>query len=704
MNLDMNSESICKICMSHSARSSVGGIDYCQDCGNKYHYLISGIEAHTSPSYRLSQKKIDAITGLTPYDDRFLIPINWYNIPSLHDTAHLTISTSSSSTENIIRDLKDVVSRVGIKNALTYLCSVRLLSDFGADDSFTDKDVGIPPRMMEYAIALVGSFSFEGSQIKRDSNKYHERLCIINNLSNKDLDGGYYDIHHRTYGSEVLDIYTKLETLYSEFNAKYSEFGERPFRDDDSLAAAARNSELVYGNYAYPEQYIEAMERRYAPYQFGFLDSHGLDMVKSVGWASELLDECDHRLRDVYQEARFYQFDCLRLIGGIQEAIQEGDRLIDYLMSPRHTALQRGELASWAMFMTTAENRFWISEKEIKNKFGLYNQDRISAFLDRISISAGDYQVMTPFGYNQLEATPLIELDGEYLLAHPPMFTRALSKTFFYNLGDMNDPNDTKVALDIDDQGYLLEQWVYDRISQLFIDGGGDVLANVNWGPGEPEIDVIAKLDSVALIIEAKSKFLTDKARKGSVEDIKEDLNRGVLKAVGQLDTNIELLKSGGLSFSEAMDSVPFNNSDIDEYIPIVVMGGEYDRIATMDYVSQIDNHTLIPYVLSIYDLDLISRILNTEHFIKYARERSKIAEKGQIHSVDELDFLGLYSKTGPGMYDNTILGKTLKGIEETEGLYFIGNIIGSDNRIRQLLTEFEYKYPTHWLTKNKLS
>jgi hypothetical protein len=652
----------------------------------------------------LSQKKIEAITGLTPYEDRFLFPLNWYNIPGLHDTSRLTVSVPDNSTRNIIGDLKNIVRQLGIKNTLTYLSSVRLLSDFGTSDSFTDKDIGIPPRMMEYAIALIGSFSFKQSQMKQGENSYKESLNDVDSLSDRDLTGGYCNVYNRTYGHEALEIYTTLERLYSKFNDTYDAFGERPFRDEDSLAAAAQNSELIYGNYAYPEQYIEAMERRYTPYQYDFLTNKGLDMVKSVDWASKLLEECDNRLQDVYQEARFYQFDCLKLIGGIWEAIQDGDRLINYLKSSRHIAFQQGELESWAIFMTTAENRFWISKEEIKTKFSLYNQDRIDTFLNRISVSVGDYQVKTPFGYNQLEATPLIEFNDEYLLAHPRMFARALSKTFFYDLGEMDDHDNIELELGIKRRGNLLEQWVYDRISQLFIDGGGEVLVNVDWGDEELEIDVIAKLGSVALIIEVKSKFLTDKARKGCIEGIKSDLNRGILNAIDQLDTRIDLLRSGELSFSEAIGDIPFDNEDIDEYIPIVVMGGEYDRIATMEYVSQIEDQTLIPYVLSIYDLDIISRIMNTEHFIKYARERSDIAEKGQLYSVDELDFLGLYSKTGPNMYDKFLFGDILNEIVDDEILNFTGNIIGSDHRIRQILTEFEYKYPTRWLIRNENS
>lgn len=639
-----------------------------------------------------------AITGLSPEKERFLLPLRWYNISGLHPLSHLTRSTPKRTTKQLIAELRQYVNSIGAKKALTYIAVSRLLSKL--EFSLNSNEVGIPPKMMEFSIALIGSLPEVNSNSTTSTKSHKQRADEIKSLPDSALSGGYRSRQHRTYGPEMFRIYDTLEKLYSKFSDEYVEYGDAPFQDDESLSMAAQNSELTFGQYAYPEQYIETMERIYAPYQVDFLNNRGLDMIKGVKWASQLIEYAQAKVGSLLRSARFYQADCLRLIGGIHEAIEDGTQLIDYLESPLHIALHRAELESWANLISEAEKRLWLSEETAISKLDSYNQRRIKNFLERISVKSGEYKIESPFGFNQLEATPLLEVDGEFLLTYPQMHARALSKTFFYDLQEMNESR--QLVLNFNMRGDLLEHWVHDRVLQSFVDGG-QVHRSVKWEKSNEEIDIVAKLGSTAVIIEVKSKFLTNSARKGAVEDIKDDLDKGILGAVNQLDRKISLLKQGKLNFSETDSSIDFNNDTIEEYIPIVVMGADYDRIATMDYASQIDKQTIIPYVISIYDLDILSRFLNTEHFVKYTRERRKIAADGQIHSVDELDYLGFYSKTGPDMYENLPGGRLLGEIAEDSDYHFTAGIEGADKQIRPLIDEYGQNHSVRWLTDSEI-
>lgn len=641
---------------------------------------------------------------MSPYDDRSLLPLNWYNLIGIHDTSTIDINAPHYSTQEIIHQILDIVGSMGTRNALTYLVSLRAFSEFGNQDEFTSKDINIPPRMLEYAIALTGSFrSNEQPSAALAEESHSGRLSKINSLSSDDIGGGYRNVSHRVYGLESILLLRKLEQLYAELMNNYKEFD---LQDVDSrLAAATHESELVYGHYAYPEQYIEAMERVYTPYQLDFLVNTEIDMAKASHWAQQILTEYHDRTGGLFREARLYQADCLRLVGGISEAIEQGTALQRYLSSPQHAALQHSELTSWAQFISSAEDILWISSEQLKTQLALYNRRRIEAFLDRISVTVGEYEqsVTSPFGYNQLERTPLLEHEGDYLLGHPRMFARALSRTFFYDLGEIEKADDVDLLLDFNHRGDAFEQWAFDRVAQLFVDDGDHVIANLEWSNPNREIDIIAKCGSTALAVEVKSKFLSNKSRKGNIDGIKKDLREGIIGAADQLDRKIKNLSANEWVLSNADTDVPFDNRDIDEWLPVAVMGGQYDRISTTEYVSQIDEKKLIPYVLSIYDLDTLSRIITTEHFVDYVRERIELAEKRQVQSVDEIDFLGLYARTGGKLYQDPVIGRTFGEMASSELIDVTADISGADEEIRQVLTEFEHQYPVTWLLNHEI-
>jgi hypothetical protein len=54
-----------------------------------------------------------------------------------------------------------------------------------------------------------------------------------------------------------------------------------------------------------------------------------------------------------------------------------------------------------------------------------------------------------------------------------------------------------------------------------------------------------------------------------------------------------------------------------------------------------------LPYIISIYDLDVISEISERNEFISFVLERLKIAGKDIVFAVDEIDYLLLYREFG---------------------------------------------------------
>jgi hypothetical protein len=151
------------------------------------------------------------------------------------------------------------------------------------------------------------------------------------------------------------------------------------------------------------------------------------------------------------------------------------------------------------------------------------------------------------------------------------------------------------------------------------------------------------------LFCECKSKILTLNALKGINDDIKKDVYKAIGMAYAQGVRSIKRIQDGK-AFIECVDGteqeVHIDNTAV-KYIVCVtaenfgLIPSEITRYVEIDKVINI-----VPYVVNIYDLDIITQECNSyEEFLRYLNFR-QINYK-LISAVDELDVFGFYKEHG---------------------------------------------------------
>lgn len=91
-------------------------------------------------------------------------------------------------------------------------------------------------------------------------------------------------------------------------------------------------------------------------------------------------------------------------------------------------------------------------------------------------------------------------------------------------------------------------------------------------------------------------------------------------------------------------DGAPLTIEDYPTYQPMVVVGEPYDSIATHLIDVIVDVSDVPPYVADIYDLQILTEVLNEPDRLKhYIQSRLDLFEQRSIVSPDEIDYLGSY-------------------------------------------------------------
>lgn len=536
-------------------------------------------------------------------------------------------------SDECIGELINLLAEFGPKRALTFLNVHHWSSEIVRQEPHTRRDSsGIPMQMFRYAFGIATSVS--------------------NDPSNESDDVRYSDIVH------VLRSVQMSHSIEDIDPSPENDSGiELP--DETRISDAVRDRELTVSRTAYDSQYIDAMRRAYTPFQTEFLQYKGIDISKSVDYAIQLIDLFSERVNDICRELRRYEIECLRIIGAYNEWQEDHD---DLSASKFHETaifkeLKYAEKIARDELLQAAENRLWMSKWELKQYIDPMYEHRFENFLDQISIAVGSTDFRSPFDHNPIDEYPLIVCDNEYMVPVPMQFSYALAQKFYYDLWDIAEEENKEFG---HRWGDYVEYWTEDIFRNLFPDA--EIETNIKYGvegmntesdPEEisqlPESDVLIRKDEYLIVAECKTKRLNVKSRSGDYELIKEDLAEGIAHGADQSDRLIKGLSQDKIEFPKDKTELDIDFEQVEEYIPLVVVGTPYDLIATKEYTGLINDECVTPYVASTYDLEIISKTLihskqcSSDDFIEYVNKRINMAEKGYIHSMDEIDYTGMY-------------------------------------------------------------
>lgn len=672
----------CYFCGHHTSTHGGPTRSFCRRCEEEHELLIRGLQAEYS--------------GIPVHvDPRPEQSIRWYQFAGVRDTI-INIRQKPSENLKTYRDsFREKVRELGVKPALTYLLLHYYISELAMDERPSNQgDVGLPPKMTQYGVAVAATVppipTFESLTSATD------RTELLNEIPPADFRGGYQSRSNRVYGQLPDEMLHDLRGVFAATKSDIDPIDRYGSRADQELAFAVQESDVITGQIADPSQYVDAMERQYTPFQYAFLRHRGIDIVKAVTWVRRLLALFYRRTEEIYQYIRWYQADCLRILGALEKASTESDlEIIDFLNSSRFSVLKLAELESWAHLVDSAERRLWFSESELASRVAPHNKARFQIFLDRISQAAGKYEVGGPRDLNPLEKCPIVRVNGEYLLPVPLYFGYSIATTFYYDL--INLQHNGKLELSLSGvRGEVFENWTSDFLRRVF--SSKSIATNIEYSDPDGEIDVLIKHEDTLIAVEVKSKLLTLGARRGDLTTLKRDIEDGIGAAAHQANERIDLIESGEIAITEDEHGIDIDPTSVERYIPVVIIGGHYDRIGTIEYTSVIDDSLRTPYVVSPYGLDVVTRLLTPEGFIDYVQQRIAVAKRRQIMSVDEMDYLGAFLDNSLAIYEDPFVAETFDLAAEDEGLNIMAPIAGKDELVLQHLPEFQRGFTVSWL------
>ena len=688
----MNSCSVCGRGKPDNGFQQVGSYVFCRKCFKRHRQFVRGHRNGRLPV----RESGNSPTSTFYHWNRF----SGIYSKSQHNLIRGGVGSESRNFEidKEREDFLENVAEIGVYPSLTFLRLQNILGELAYQSDIPPSSAAFTPKFSKYCLSLAASVNSQeegGACIKNQEWRWLQRI------NSAPLD--QFQLALRVPSLRPLGVHppelvqNQSRLFWAETDNPNLELPDDP--EQRNVVISARSSESITGRLAYANQYIEGLKRKYTPFSEEFQRIEGLDMAYIPDWSQSILELLYRREETLLQHLRWYQADCLRLIGALTKNPEQP--LQTRLQTREYAYCLRQETASWAQLFAAAERYLWIDHDFLIEYIAPKSPYRFEQFLDRISQPVGEYSVSGLFEFDEIDKYPLIECNREYLAPDPMEFAYSLSKTFYYDLKRLEDEED--LSRDITQvRGRLYEQWAKTYLRRTFDESN---FASGVEHPAVDEIDLIAVSGDTLLIFEVKSSFPTQPVRAGDPEKLEKELSKNILYATNQLEERLHDLQSKQPTFTSAEQGLDLNLENISTILPIIVVGGQFDRLATKDYVEFIQEDQIIPYVCSIYTLDLITQILSLEGTAQYISERIKVNEYGQMTSIDEQDYLGFFVENGTiDIYSNGPLSESLIGLAETEGVNFVGGIHGSDKNLNDLLPELSRPRSASWFTNSESS
>lgn len=263
----------------------------------------------------------------------------------------------------------------------------------------------------------------------------------------------------------------------------------------------------------------------------------------------------------------------------------------------------------------------YLSVKPYDKDFKKVELEDFKILLSKPFIDFGDYVYM-PLLFSTLMNIPK---QFHYSFIAEKIFDKKTVEIYTGNRGDVVEKLTATYLVRLIDKNKI-----YCSLSYLREDGEADVTTVTTEG---------------MLFCECKSKIITLNSIKGLHENIKTDVYQAVGAAYAQAVRSIERVQEGKKFVTTAGEEVVID--DISSKYIVCVTAENFGIIPSeiQDYI-EIDDAIGIPYVVNVYDLDIITKECESfKEFVQYIEFRKKNHEV--ISTLDELDAFGFFKKNG---------------------------------------------------------
>ena len=411
-------------------------------------------------------------------------------------------------------------------------------------------------------------------------------------------------------------------------------------------------------NWGYFDKVRRIVDELYKPLDDAFIKHIGVSATQLAAAFLHLVRESERRMNAVLK-----QLPQVFRVGGVAAMLRKYYELNPQFVggSEEMLALVKRERLSVgqtkSLILAHIEYRlpdlYTFSATSIAAQLGIGAAAMRGAF-DKLSLSFGDlasHQIERLLLDNPVWQKPVIILgDDQYFCAIPQMFFSFVRPILDYLIGDNGELGQAC--------GRRRAEFLESELEKLFAKAfpGAEIVAGFRWrsGDAEYENDLIVRIDSHLLLIEAKSGTVSWPALRGAPE-----------RAKKHIDDLIVAPSIQSARLAERIEAVIKSPELRDAYLP--GLGVRLDRVHTVvrlsvtleDFamiqanLSQLratgwlpSQHTLSPCIL-LTDLEILFEILEpVGQKIHYLRRRTELATH-LVSMGDELDHLGLYLENG---------------------------------------------------------
>ncbi|TDM07996.1 MAG: hypothetical protein C4K60_00265 [Ideonella sp. MAG2] len=296
---------------------------------------------------------------------------------------------------------------------------------------------------------------------------------------------------------------------------------------------------------------------------------------------------------------------------------------------------------------------YTLDPEKISNECGI-DRESIASGLERLSISFGDLKDTNPahlFLSNPVWTKPVIKVGEKvYFCAMPQIFFSFI----FHIIPELLEGNEPAKKQYQKRKADFLENEIKDQFSRAF--PHREIATGYKWreGPDEYENDLMVRVDSHLLLIEAKSHSVHWSALRGAPDRAKKHVKDMLLDPSIQslrLATRINEVLKDISTKDERLPSFPVSLDSVRTIVRLSVTLEDFAMLQSTLHLARDAgwfpaNHPIAPCIL-LADVEIIFDILQgAPQKIHYLKRRADL-ENNFKYRGDELDLLGFYLGNG---------------------------------------------------------
>lgn len=275
--------------------------------------------------------------------------------------------------------------------------------------------------------------------------------------------------------------------------------------------------------------------------------------------------------------------------------------------------------------------------------------DRIAAILERLSLPLGEGHLdrHSPLSRSPLLETPFVRWKDEFALPLAGALGRESYQVLQPIMFEVVPRWERKRAKVLDELGV-------EHVIARLPDARVAFNAYYEATPGEPasltEVDAIIVWDRFVIVVEGKAGTLSDVARRGNPDAIRDSLKRTIISGGRQSNRLRNLLSSNSETAfhdGEGREVLRLSNSDFDDIFMIIPTLQHFSGLELqLQRIAEIAqwNHDDVPFIVFVNQLRVISELTsNPAEFLHYLRWRRRLPLGDIVFAVDEVDLFSAY-------------------------------------------------------------